>query len=128
MIPRINMSAEQLYHAFTVIPRMRYRVVVYAEQRVNEQWIRMSSTELATFATRIEIPGIVILGCPADLLRLPQQQQQRTKWCRKDLRLPQQHQQQRNKWCPPPLQRSFLKPPRMPQEPCDPLGDHGKPG
>jgi hypothetical protein len=44
------MSAEQFYHAFTVIPRMRYRVVAYAEQRVNEQWIQMSSTELATFA------------------------------------------------------------------------------
>jgi hypothetical protein len=47
------MSAEQLYHAFTVIPRMRYRVVVYAEQRVNDQW---SSTELATFATRNRDP------------------------------------------------------------------------
>jgi hypothetical protein len=50
MIPRINMSAEQLYHAFTVIPRMRYRVVVYAEQQVEDRWIQMSSTELATFA------------------------------------------------------------------------------
>jgi hypothetical protein len=56
MIPRINMSAEQLFHAFTVIPRMRYRVVVYAEQRVNEQWIQMSSTELATFAVRNRDP------------------------------------------------------------------------
>jgi hypothetical protein len=42
--------AEQLYHAFTVIPRMRYRVVVYAEQRVEDRWVEMSSTELATFA------------------------------------------------------------------------------
>jgi hypothetical protein len=42
--------AEQLYHAFTVIPGMRYRVVVYAEQRVEDQWIQMSSTELATFS------------------------------------------------------------------------------
>jgi hypothetical protein len=49
MIPRIRNMAEQLYHAFTVIPRMRYRVVVYAEQRVEDQWIQMSSTELATF-------------------------------------------------------------------------------
>jgi hypothetical protein len=43
------MAAEQLYHAFTVIPRMRYRVVVYAEQRVDDRWVEMSSTELATF-------------------------------------------------------------------------------
>jgi hypothetical protein len=42
--------AEQLYHAFTVIPRMRYRVVVYGEQRVDDRWVEMSSTELATFA------------------------------------------------------------------------------
>jgi hypothetical protein len=50
MIPRIRNMAEQLYHAFTVIPRMRYRVVVYAEQRVEDRWVEMSSTELATFA------------------------------------------------------------------------------
>jgi hypothetical protein len=51
MIPRIRMSAKQLYHAFRVIPNMRYRVVAFAEQRVNDQWIQMSTTELATFAT-----------------------------------------------------------------------------
>jgi hypothetical protein len=50
MIPRIEMSAEQLYHAFRVIPDMRYRVVAFAEQRVNDQWIQMSTTELATFS------------------------------------------------------------------------------
>jgi hypothetical protein len=50
MIPRIEMSAEQLYHAFRIIPGMRYRVVAYAEQLVNDQWIQMSSTELATFS------------------------------------------------------------------------------
>jgi hypothetical protein len=55
MIPRI-MSAEQLYHAFTVIPRMRYRVVVYAEQRVDDRWVEMSTTELATFAGRNREP------------------------------------------------------------------------
>jgi hypothetical protein len=45
------MAAEQLYHAFTVIPRMRYRVVVYAEQRVDDRWV-----EMATFATRNRQP------------------------------------------------------------------------
>jgi hypothetical protein len=50
MIPRIKMSAEQLYHAFRVIPGMRYRVVAFAEQRVNDQWMEMSQTELATFS------------------------------------------------------------------------------
>jgi hypothetical protein len=49
MIPKIRNMAEQLYHAFTVISGMRYLVVVYAEQRVEDQWIQMSSTELATF-------------------------------------------------------------------------------
>jgi hypothetical protein len=48
--------AEELYHAFTVIPRMRYRVVVYAEQRVQGRWIQMSITELATFAARNREP------------------------------------------------------------------------
>jgi hypothetical protein len=48
--------AEQLYHAFTVIPRMRYRVVVYAEQRVEDRWVEMSSTELATFVGRNRDP------------------------------------------------------------------------
>jgi hypothetical protein len=42
--------AEELYHAFTVIPRMRYRVVVYAEQRVQGRWIQMSTTKLATLS------------------------------------------------------------------------------
>jgi hypothetical protein len=32
MIPIIKMEGEQLYHAFRVIPGMRYRMVVYAEQ------------------------------------------------------------------------------------------------
>jgi hypothetical protein len=50
MIPRIEMSAEQLYHAFRVILDMRYRVMAFAEQRVNDQWIQMSTTELATFS------------------------------------------------------------------------------
>jgi hypothetical protein len=50
------MAAEQLYHAFTVIPRMRYRVVVYAEQRVDDRWVEMSSTELVTFAGRNREP------------------------------------------------------------------------
>jgi hypothetical protein len=50
MIIRIIMAAEQLYHSFTVTPRMRFRVVVYAEQQVEDQWIQMSSTELATFS------------------------------------------------------------------------------
>jgi hypothetical protein len=36
--------AEELYHAFTVIPGVRYRVMVIAEQSVNEQWIQMSQT------------------------------------------------------------------------------------
>jgi hypothetical protein len=49
MIPRIEMSAEQLYLAFRIIPGMRYRVVAFAEQKVNDQWIQMSQTELATF-------------------------------------------------------------------------------
>jgi hypothetical protein len=47
---------EELYHAFTVILRMRYRVVVYAEQRVQGRWIQMSTTELATFAARNRDP------------------------------------------------------------------------
>jgi hypothetical protein len=42
--------AEQLYHAFTLIHGMWYRVVVYAEQRVEDRWVEMSSTELATFS------------------------------------------------------------------------------
>jgi hypothetical protein len=42
--------AEALYHAFTVISGMRYRVVVYAEQRVQGRWVQMSTTELATFS------------------------------------------------------------------------------
>jgi hypothetical protein len=58
MIPRIIMAAEQLYHAFTVIPRMRYRVVVYAEHRVDDRWVEMSSTELATFAGRNREPSM----------------------------------------------------------------------
>jgi hypothetical protein len=48
--------AEELYHAFTVIPRLRYRVVVYAEQRVNDRWIQMSTTELVTFSGRNRDP------------------------------------------------------------------------
>jgi hypothetical protein len=51
MIPRIEMAAaEQLFHAFRVIPGMRYRVVVYAEQQVGDRWIEMSSTQLSTFS------------------------------------------------------------------------------
>jgi hypothetical protein len=50
------MVAEQLYHAFTVIPRIRYRVVVYAEQRVEDRWVQMSTTELATFSGRNREP------------------------------------------------------------------------
>jgi hypothetical protein len=50
------MAAEQLYHAFTVIPRIWYRMVVYAEQRVDDRWVEMSSTELATFPGRNREP------------------------------------------------------------------------
>jgi hypothetical protein len=51
MIPKIEMAGEQLYHAFRVIPGMRYRMVVYAEQLVGDRWIEMSSTQLATYST-----------------------------------------------------------------------------
>jgi hypothetical protein len=50
MIPTIRNMAEQLYHAFTVIPWMWYRVQVYAEQLVQDRWVEMSSTELAMFS------------------------------------------------------------------------------
>jgi hypothetical protein len=48
--------AEELYHAFTVISRMWYRVVVIAEQRVQDRWVQMSTTELATFSPRNRDP------------------------------------------------------------------------
>jgi hypothetical protein len=47
-----RIMAEELYHAFTVISGMRYRMVVIAKQRVNERWMQMSQTELATFSHR----------------------------------------------------------------------------
>jgi hypothetical protein len=40
-----------LYHAFRVIPGMRYRMVVFAEQQVGDRWIQMSSTQLASYST-----------------------------------------------------------------------------
>jgi hypothetical protein len=48
--------AEELYHAFTVISGMRYRVVVIAEQRVQGRWVQMSTTELSTFSPRNRTP------------------------------------------------------------------------
>jgi hypothetical protein len=39
--------AEELYQAFTVIPGLRYRVMVISQQRVRDQWIQMSQTKLA---------------------------------------------------------------------------------
>jgi hypothetical protein len=44
--------AEQLYHAFSIIPNLRYRVVAILEQRVGGQWIQMAQTKLATFNPR----------------------------------------------------------------------------
>jgi hypothetical protein len=44
--------AQQLYHAFTIIPNLRYRVIAISEQRVGGQWIQMAGTELATFSPR----------------------------------------------------------------------------
>jgi hypothetical protein len=54
MVARI--MAEELYHAFTVISGMRYRVVVIAEQRVQDRWVQMSTTELSTFSPRNRNP------------------------------------------------------------------------
>jgi hypothetical protein len=51
-----RIMAEELYHAFTVISGMRYRVIVIAEQRVNERWVQMSTTELSTFSLRNRNP------------------------------------------------------------------------
>jgi uncharacterized membrane protein len=51
-----RIMAEELYHAFTVISGMRYRVLVIAEQRVQERWTQMSQTELATFSPRNRNP------------------------------------------------------------------------
>jgi hypothetical protein len=51
-----RIMAEELYHAFTVISGVRYRMVVIAEQRINERWIQMSQTELATFSPRNRNP------------------------------------------------------------------------
>jgi hypothetical protein len=124
MIPSIRNMAEQLYHAFTVISRMRYRVVVYAEQRVEDRWVEMSSTELATFGmsnrqARNRDPRMPQRPPPPPPAAAAEDQ---------DLHLHLPQQQQRNKWCPLPLQRSLLGRPRMPQEPCGPRGEHGKPG
>jgi hypothetical protein len=44
--------AEELYHAFTVIHGLLYRVMVIAEQRVGDQWLTISQTELSTFLPR----------------------------------------------------------------------------
>jgi hypothetical protein len=73
--------AEELYHAFTIIPGLQYRVMVIAEQTVNEQWIQMSQTELATFPPGIAGPR----GCPSDHLRHLPLQLLRTKWCPRHL-------------------------------------------
>jgi hypothetical protein len=56
MIPIIRMEGEELFHDFRVIPGMRYRMVVYAEQRVGDRWIQMSNTRLSTFTTPNRIP------------------------------------------------------------------------
>jgi hypothetical protein len=90
--------AEELYHAFTVISGMRYRVVVIAEQRVQDRWNQMSTTELSTFSPRNRHPRMPSRPPPppppaaADDQRVPQgppppspPPQQRTKSFPRDL-------------------------------------------
>jgi hypothetical protein len=47
-----RIMAKELYHTFTVINGVRYRVMVIAKQRVQDQWMQIPQTELATFSPR----------------------------------------------------------------------------
>jgi hypothetical protein len=119
--------AEQLYHAFTVFPGMRYRVVVYAEQRVQDRCVEMSSTELATYSMSnpqgrnrdTRMPTIPLLPSPAaaaaaEYQVVPQIPRPAAAAAAAEEQV-----------VPQPLNQSVLKPPRMPQEPCGHRGEHG---